>query len=71
MSGIVEEENETNEQLTEKLVNMAKDCGTDITAEDISVCQRTGPIKHRDGGNRVTRQSVLCLLYLEGKKMTS
>ena len=68
VSGIAEEENETNEQLTEKLVNMAKDCSTDITAEDISVCHRTVPIKHRDGGNRVTKRSVLCRFVSRRKK---
>ena len=60
MAGIVEEENETNEQLTEKLVIMVKDCGADITAEDISVCHRAGSTKHRDGGSRVNKRPVLC-----------
>ena len=58
ITGLPEPPNETNEQLTDNLLNLFKDCGTDVKAEDISVCHRNGPRKFRDQVN--TKRPILC-----------
>ena len=57
--GLIENEGETNEELTEKLLTLCRDTGVgDIAASDISVCHRIGA--KRRNGRPVANRPVLC-----------
>ena len=67
VAGIPGDNDETPEQLSQKLLDVLKECEPSVTAEDISVLHRAGPFNLR-GGSRNPKRPVLCKFIARSKK---
>ena len=67
VAGIPGDNDETPEQLSQKLLDVLKECEPSVTAEDISVLHRAGPFNLR-GGSRNPKHPVLCKFISRSKK---
>ena len=67
VAGIPGDNDETPEQLSQKLLDVLKECEPSVTAEDISVLHRAGPFNLR-GGSRNPKRPVLCKFISRSKK---
>ena len=56
-----------NEQLTEKVIKVLKECDPTMSEADISVCHRSGPFNMR-GGGRDGKRPVLCRFVARVRK---
>ena len=67
ITGIESNGEETNEQLTEKVITVLKKCNPTVSEADISVCHRSGPFNMRSGG-RDGKRPVLCRFVARARK---
>ena len=67
ITGIESNGEETNEQLTEKVIKVVKECDPTVSEADISVCHHSGPFNMR-GGGRDGKRPVLCRFVARVRK---
>ena len=67
VAGIPGDNDETPEQLSQKLSDVLKECEPSVTAEDISVLHRAGPL-NLSGGSHNPKRPVLCKFIARSKE---